>query len=79
MIIIVILVDVGFNFVDFNVLLFKEVLYFVLIDIDGCFVCFGGNIMLIGRMISGFFIFDFYFRFFDGFCNVNGKSLRFLF
>lgn len=49
------------------------------IDFDGCFVCFGGNIILVGDIGSGLFIFDFYFRFVDGMCSVSGKSIRLLF
>lgn len=75
----VILADVGFNLADFNALPLKEALHLALTDTDGCFVCFGGNTMLIGRMTSGFFTFDSHSRSSDGLCNVNGNSSRLLF
>lgn len=42
---------------------------------DGCFICFGGNILLCGVLKYGFFMFDFYFRILFGKMIVNGYSL----
>lgn len=51
----------------------------VLIEIEGCFVCFVGNIFLIGKINDVYFIFDFYLRIIWGLFSLNGKSIRFLF
>lgn len=47
---------------DFNVYRLLDVLEILFLNIDGCFVCFGGNIILVGKMKDNYFIFDLYFR-----------------
>lgn len=51
----------------------------VLYEIDGCFVCFGGNMFLIGKIDQEFFIFDLYVRCFRGYVSFIGKSIRIIF
>lgn len=47
-------------------------------DTDGCFVCFGGNTLLLGKTECGFFAFDSHSRSINGMCSVTGKSTRIL-
>ncbi|XP_062602076.1 uncharacterized protein LOC134263711 [Saccostrea cucullata] len=75
----VILADNGVNYAEFNALPLDDALQVALTDNDGCFVCFGGNTMLIGSTESGFFAFDSHSRSADGMLNVSGKSTRVLF
>ncbi|XP_062609537.1 uncharacterized protein LOC134271330 [Saccostrea cucullata] len=75
----VILADNGFNYSEFNALPLDEALQIALANNDGCFVCFGGNTMLIGSTDNGFFTFDSHSRSFNGMLNVSGKSTRVLF
>lgn len=72
----VILFSKEVNYVDFYVLLLNEVLEIFFGEMDGCFVCYGGNFFVIGKFEYGFFLFDFYLRFIDGIVNENGKSIR---
>ncbi|XP_062613488.1 uncharacterized protein LOC134275232 [Saccostrea cucullata] len=74
----VILADNGVNYAEFNALPLDDALQVALTDNDGCFVCFGGNTMLIGSTESGFFAFDSHSRSADGMLNVSGKSTRVL-
>lgn len=67
------------NYIDFGVCLFLEVLIMVLNDIDVCFICFGGNLLLICKIDNGYFLFDFYFRCDKGLFCVDGKSIRIFF
>lgn len=47
-----------------------------LFESNGCFVCFGGNTLLIGRASNGFFSFDSHARCSRGYLSVRGKSTR---
>ncbi|XP_062614203.1 uncharacterized protein LOC134275940 [Saccostrea cucullata] len=67
------------NYAEFNALPLYEALQVALTDTDGCFVCFGGNTMLIGSTERGFFAFDSHSRSSDGMLSVTGKSTRILF
>ncbi|XP_062614313.1 uncharacterized protein LOC134276047 [Saccostrea cucullata] len=67
------------NYAEFNALPLYTALQVALTDTDGCFVCFGGNTMLIGSTESGFFAFDSHSRSSDGMLSVTGKSTRILF
>ncbi|XP_062611086.1 uncharacterized protein LOC134272924 [Saccostrea cucullata] len=74
----VILANDGINYAEFNSLPLDEALQVALSDSDGCFVCFGGNTMLIGVTGSGFFAFDSHSRSSDGMISVTGRSTRIL-
>ncbi|XP_078311297.1 uncharacterized protein LOC144618640 [Crassostrea virginica] len=74
----VIMADEGLDYAGFNALPLDEALQIALTDTDGCFVCFGGNSMLIGKTENGFFAFDSHSRSSDGMCSVSGKSTRVL-
>ncbi|XP_062618494.1 uncharacterized protein LOC134280069 [Saccostrea cucullata] len=67
------------NYAEFNALPLDNALQVALTDTDGCFVCFGGNTLLIGSTESGFFAFDSHSRSSDGMLSVTGKSTRILF
>ncbi|XP_062615266.1 uncharacterized protein LOC134277003, partial [Saccostrea cucullata] len=67
------------NYAEFNALPLDKALQVALTDTDGCFVCFGGNTMLIGSTENGFFAFDSHSRSSDGMLSVTGKSTRILF
>ncbi|XP_062572298.1 uncharacterized protein LOC134234263 [Saccostrea cucullata] len=63
---------------DFNAYPLYEALQMALTEADGCFVCFGGNTLLIGRTTDEFFIFDSHARCARGYLSVRGKSTRIL-
>ncbi|XP_061169173.1 uncharacterized protein LOC133178496 [Saccostrea echinata] len=63
---------------DFNAFPLFEALQMVLVGTNGCFVCFGGNTLLVGRTSKGFYIFDSHSRCCQGYISVNGKSTRIL-
>ncbi|XP_062598312.1 uncharacterized protein LOC134259730, partial [Saccostrea cucullata] len=63
---------------DFNAFPLTEALQKVLEGTRGCFVCFGGNTLLVGRTNEGFYTFDSHSRCCSGYMNVNGKSTRIL-
>ncbi|XP_062606132.1 uncharacterized protein LOC134267940 [Saccostrea cucullata] len=63
---------------DFNAYPLFEALQMALTETNGCFVCFGGNTLLIGRTTDGFFIFDSHARCSQGYLSVRGKSTRIL-
>lgn len=44
-------------------------------EIDGCFVCFSENIMIVGKVRGSYFLFDLYFRFVIGKLMFEGKSI----
>lgn len=75
----VILDDHGLDYAEFNALPLHEALQVALTDTDGCFVCFGGNTLLIGKLESGFFSFDPHSRSSCGMLSMFGKSTRVLF
>nr|XP_022310999.1 uncharacterized protein LOC111116305 [Crassostrea virginica] len=54
----VILPNSNLDYTEFNALPLDEALQVALADTDGCFVCFGGNTMLIGKTGNHFFTFD---------------------
>ncbi|XP_078315563.1 uncharacterized protein LOC144619975 [Crassostrea virginica] len=74
----VILANEGLDYAEFNALPLDEALQIALTDTDGCFVCFGGNSLLIGKTEDGFFAFDSHSRSLDGMCSFSGKSTRVL-
>lgn len=47
------------NYNDFGACPLLEALTMALNDTDGCFICFGGNSLLIGRTDNGYFFFCF--------------------
>lgn len=63
---------------DSNAFPLFEALQMVLAGTSGCFVCFGGNTLLVGRTRKGFYIFDSHSRCYRGYLSVNGKSTRIL-
>ncbi|XP_062579865.1 uncharacterized protein LOC134241859 [Saccostrea cucullata] len=75
----VILSEEGFNYSDFGAYCLKEALQLAVTETDGCFVCFGGNTLLIGKTEDGFFTFDSHSRSSQGLLSVSGKSTRVLF
>lgn len=42
---------------DFNVYILLDVLQILFLNIDGCFVYFGSNIIYVGKMKENFFIY----------------------
>lgn len=74
----VILPDQHINFTEFDALPLQQTLTNTLENTDGCFVCFGGNTLLIGKTKNGFFSFDSYSRTIEGIFSTNGKSTRVL-
>ncbi|XP_078320119.1 uncharacterized protein LOC111115941 [Crassostrea virginica] len=68
----------GVDYAGFNALPLDAALQISLSDTDGCFVCFGGNSMLIGKTENAFYTFDSHSRNSDGMCSVSGKSTRIL-
>ncbi|XP_062579086.1 uncharacterized protein LOC134241009 [Saccostrea cucullata] len=74
----VVIADDSLNYADFNALPLFDALRLALTDTDGCFVCFGGNTMLVGLTESGYFAFDSHSRSSDGMLSVTGKSTRVL-
>ncbi|XP_062571568.1 uncharacterized protein LOC134233602 [Saccostrea cucullata] len=75
----VILSNSEFNFAEFGAFSLDEALHIALAETDGCFVCFGGNTLLIGKSENGFFTYDSHSRSSKGLLSVNGKSTRVLF
>lgn len=75
----VILPDQHINFTEFDALPLQQTLTNTLENTGGCFVCFGGNTLLIGKTKNGFFSFDSYSRTIEGMFTTNGKSTRVLF
>ncbi|XP_062580136.1 uncharacterized protein LOC134242119 [Saccostrea cucullata] len=75
----VILSEEGFDYSDFGAYCLEEALQLALTGTDGCFVCFGGNTLVIGKTEDGFFTFDSHSRSSEGLLSVNGKSTRVLF
>lgn len=67
------------SYADFNALPLYEALQISLVDTDGCFVCFGGNTILIGKTNGVFFTFDSHSRTSKGLFSSNGRSTRLLF
>ncbi|XP_062596168.1 uncharacterized protein LOC134257593 [Saccostrea cucullata] len=63
---------------DFNAYPLFEALQVALTETNGCFVCFGGNTLLIGKTNDGFFSFDSHARCSRGYLSVRGKSTRIL-
>ncbi|XP_062574797.1 uncharacterized protein LOC134236639 [Saccostrea cucullata] len=63
---------------EFNAYPLFEALQLALTETHGCFVCFGGNTLLIGKTTDGFFIFDSHARCSRGYLSVRGKSTRIL-
>ncbi|XP_062581095.1 uncharacterized protein LOC134242909 [Saccostrea cucullata] len=63
---------------DFNAHPLFEALQIALTETNGCFVCFGGNTLLIGKTNDGFFSFDSHARCPRGYLSVRGKSTRIL-
>ncbi|XP_061185136.1 uncharacterized protein LOC133193183 [Saccostrea echinata] len=61
---------------DFNAYPLFEALQMALTETNGCFACFGGNTLLIGKTNDGFFIFDSHARCSRGYLSVRGKSTR---
>jgi hypothetical protein len=51
--------NIDINYDDFNAYSLFEALQIAFGDLDGCFVCFGGNTFLVGKSVDGFFTFDF--------------------
>ena len=72
----VIMADEKLNYAGFNAWPLDEALQIALTDTDGCFVCFGGNSMLIGKTENGFFAVDSHSSS-DGMCSVSGNSKGF--
>lgn len=64
---------------DFNAYPLLEGLQMALHETDGCFVCFGGNTLLIGKTDQEFFIFDSHARCPRGYVSFTGKSTRIIF
>ena len=75
----VILPNDRLNYAEFNALPLDEALQVALADTDGCFVCFGGNTMLIGKADNHFFTFDPHARTVQGMQSNTGKSTRVLY
>ncbi|XP_061191743.1 uncharacterized protein LOC133199982 [Saccostrea echinata] len=75
----VILPGNGFNFAEFGAYSLDEALGIALAETDGCFVCFGGSTLLIGKSGDSFFSFDSHSRSLRGLLSVRGKSSRVLF
>ncbi|XP_062580569.1 uncharacterized protein LOC134242498 [Saccostrea cucullata] len=63
---------------DFNAYPLFEALQMALHETVGCFVCFGGNTLVVGKTTDGFFIFDSHSRCSRGYLSVHGKSTRIL-
>lgn len=59
----------------FNAKPLKEALCCSLSNTDGCFICFNGNTMLVGKVNQEYFIFDSHSRSPCGKLSENGKSL----
>lgn len=74
----VVMADDNLNYADFNALHLDDAIQIALADTDGCFVCFGGNTLLLGKTECGFFAFDSHSRSINGMCSVTGKSTRIL-
>ncbi|XP_078328196.1 uncharacterized protein LOC144623624 [Crassostrea virginica] len=72
----VILPNANLDYADFNALPLDEALQIALDDTDGCFICFGGNTMLIGKSDNHFFTFDSHARNMQGMQSSTGKSTR---
>lgn len=60
---------------QFNAKPLKEALCCSLSNTDGCFICFNGNTMLVGKVNQEYFIFDSHSRSPCGKLSENGKSL----
>ncbi|XP_062576240.1 uncharacterized protein LOC134238134 [Saccostrea cucullata] len=75
----VILSEEGFNYSEFGAYCLNEALELTLTETDGCFLCFGGNTLLIGKADDCFFTFDSHSRSCEGLLSVSGKSTRVLF
>ena len=67
------------DYTEFNALPLYEALQVALSDTDGCFVCFGGNTMLIGKTGNHFFTFDPHARTYQGMQSSTGKCSRILY
>ncbi|XP_062612107.1 uncharacterized protein LOC134273904 [Saccostrea cucullata] len=63
---------------DFNACPLFEALQMTLHETVGCFVCFGGNTLVVGKTTDGFFIFDSHSRCSRGYLSMHGKSTRIL-
>ena len=59
---------------QFNAKPLKEALMLSLSNSDGCFVCFGGNTMIVGKFMEGYFLFDSHSRSLSGTSTPTGKS-----
>lgn len=66
------------NYIDFGACPLLEALTMALNDTDGCFICFGGNSLLISKTDNGYFLFDSHSRCDKGLLCVDGKSTRIL-
>lgn len=66
-------------YADFNAYPLLEGLQMALCEADGCFVCFGGNTLLIGKTDQELFVFDSHARCPKGYVSFTGKSTRIIF
>lgn len=74
----VIMANDNLNYADCNAVHLDDAIRIALPDNDGCFVCFGGNTLLLRKTECGFFAFDSHSRSLNGMCSATGKSTNVL-